>query len=81
MLWWRLWIVVYNYVLMHFGNTANKFALQQVKKGDLLCFRKRGHRKKKRGERWGGLVDCQSCNISFSKQIIFGQINKSEHRG
>lgn len=54
MLWWRLRIVVYNYVLMHFGNTANKFALQQVKKGDLLCFRKRGHRKK-RGASVGGV--------------------------
>lgn len=80
MVWWRLWIVVYNYVLMNFGNTANKFALQQVKKGDLRCFGKRDH-KKKEGRALGGLVDCQSCNISFSKQIIFGQINKSEHRG
>lgn len=52
MLWWRLWIVVYNYVLMHFGNTANKFALQQVKK-DLRCFRKRDH-KKKEGRALGG---------------------------
>lgn len=80
MLWWRLRIVVYNYVLMHFGNTANKFALQQVKKV-IYCVSGKGTIKKKRGERWGGLVDCQSCNISFSKQIIFGQINKREHRG
>lgn len=79
MLWWRLWIVVYNYVLMHFGNTANKFALQQVKKGIYYVSGKGTI--KKRGASVGGLLDCQSCNISFSKQIIFGQINKREHRG
>lgn len=54
MLWWRLWIVVYNYVLMHFGNTANKFALQQVKKV-IYCVSGKGTKKQKRGASVGGV--------------------------